>query len=371
MVSIITMAANALGGLFIGALKAFFSLISWFLKHFVHAVKMLFCALPVTATLFVGLFAINIVLLLSGSFKLSDSELLPAKAADEANHILENSSLTTARMYNELVSWWNETVYVLHGSPAYVILLIITVLMFLPVVCVLLCLSVFAGYGTILLFGVLADAALYLIRSFLGKSPLKQIQGRYFLLFREAGKKHDEKSYEKWLRRHRDEFESDEYEPVPRRSKVDRFYEDEDAAYSDEYEDEYEDDDEDTYEDDYDNEEYYEDELENDYEDEEYIEDSDYDDEDYIEDSEYDDEDEDIDDDYDERNHRRSDKQAPPPAVASSSFDFFAGCTSRESLDRKYKSLVKLYHPDNMDGDTSAIQEINVQYDIAKKSGRF
>ena len=39
----------------------------------------------------------------------------------------------------------------------------------------------------------------------------------------------------------------------------------------------------------------------------------------------------------------------------------------RESVDKKYRSLVKLYHPDNMDGDTAALQEINVQYDKAKK----
>ena len=58
------------------------------------------------------------------------------------------------------------------------------------------------------------------------------------------------------------------------------------------------------------------------------------------------------------------------PAVATAGaqgFDFFAGCKSRESAERKYKSLVKLYHPDNMDGDNGALQEINVQYDKVKK----
>ena len=78
------------------------------------------------------------------------------------------------------------------------------------------------------------------------------------------------------------------------------------------------------------------------------------------EDDDYDDED--FEDDYDDPGH---DRYREP--VASSTFDFFAGCTSRESVDKKYKSLVKLYHPDNMDGDTAALQQINAQYAEAKK----
>ena len=44
------------------------------------------------------------------------------------------------------------------------------------------------------------------------------------------------------------------------------------------------------------------------------------------------------------------------------SFDFFAGCNTRESIKKKYYVLVKLYHPDNLDGDTSALYEIVRQY---------
>lgn len=45
-----------------------------------------------------------------------------------------------------------------------------------------------------------------------------------------------------------------------------------------------------------------------------------------------------------------------------SSFDFFAGCKSRDGVVKKYHSLAKLYHPDNFEGDSSAITEINRQY---------
>ena len=98
------------------------------------------------------------------------------------------------------------------------------------------------------------------------------------------------------------------------------------------------------------------------YNDDDYYEGEEYEDEVYEDDNYADDdyEDEDFEDDYDDPGSRRD------PA-ASSSFDFFAGCTNRESVDKKYKSLVKLYHPDNMDGDTAALQEINAQYAEAKK----
>ena len=73
---------------------------------------------------------------------------------------------------------------------------------------------------------------------------------------------------------------------------------------------------------------------------------------------------------YEEEEEDESYGYEREPAVAaagSQTFDFFAGCKSRESAERKYKSLVKLYHPDNMDGDNGALQEINVQYDKVKK----
>ena len=41
---------------------------------------------------------------------------------------------------------------------------------------------------------------------------------------------------------------------------------------------------------------------------------------------------------------------------------FFSGVGSKQSLKKRYKDLIKIYHPDNIDGDNAAIQEINNEY---------
>jgi len=46
---------------------------------------------------------------------------------------------------------------------------------------------------------------------------------------------------------------------------------------------------------------------------------------------------------------------------------FFVGVNSGDSLKRRYKDLLKIFHPDNLNGDTSTLQEINKEYDSLKK----
>ncbi len=46
---------------------------------------------------------------------------------------------------------------------------------------------------------------------------------------------------------------------------------------------------------------------------------------------------------------------------------FFVGVTDESSLKKRYKDLIKIYHPDNLAGDTGTIQEINREYDKLKK----
>lgn len=47
---------------------------------------------------------------------------------------------------------------------------------------------------------------------------------------------------------------------------------------------------------------------------------------------------------------------------------FFIGVGNEKSLKKRYKDLLKIYHPDNLDGDTGTIQEINREYDeLCKK----
>jgi hypothetical protein len=46
---------------------------------------------------------------------------------------------------------------------------------------------------------------------------------------------------------------------------------------------------------------------------------------------------------------------------------FFSGVGNRQSLKKRYKDLIKIYHPDNLDGDKNTIQEINREYDQLSK----
>lgn len=46
---------------------------------------------------------------------------------------------------------------------------------------------------------------------------------------------------------------------------------------------------------------------------------------------------------------------------------FFIGVENEQSLKKRYKDLLKIYHPDNLAGDTNTIQEINREYDRLQK----
>lgn len=42
---------------------------------------------------------------------------------------------------------------------------------------------------------------------------------------------------------------------------------------------------------------------------------------------------------------------------------FFKGVSDTDSLKKRYKALLKIYHPDNMNGDTDLLQAINTEYE--------
>lgn len=42
---------------------------------------------------------------------------------------------------------------------------------------------------------------------------------------------------------------------------------------------------------------------------------------------------------------------------------FFVGVEDKQALKKRYKDLLKIYHPDNLSGDVGTIQEINREYD--------
>lgn len=383
MISLLTMVLNAFTSALVYGLKAFFSLISWFFKSFFKVLKLLYVALPVTCIVFMALLCVNLFILL-GNFESLNNFVDEAELTQDAFVMLNRSKLVTVKIFSELIEWWQKSVLVYRGTIAYVFLLTLTILMFIPVVSILLCFSAISSFNIILFFFIVVDAVLYLLRAILGKSFIRQAMDRYYKLFPEAGRRHYEKNYDKWLKKKNREIE-DEKRGDSRRRKA-SFYEEDDDDYGED-EEIYEDDEADYYEEtrrknkryggfhknhryvqehdfeeiDYDEEDYIE-EYNEDY-DEEYYEDEDYD-EDYEEDY-----DEDFEDDYDDPRgrNRREESDSRISAASSGTFDFFAGCSSKESADKKYKSLVKLYHPDNMDGDTAALQEINAQYAQVKK----
>ena len=49
---------------------------------------------------------------------------------------------------------------------------------------------------------------------------------------------------------------------------------------------------------------------------------------------------------------------------------FFAGVSDKQGIKKRYKDLLKIYHPDNSSGDVQTIQEINREYDILMEKYR-
>lgn len=64
--------------------------------------------------------------------------------------------------------------------------------------------------------------------------------------------------------------------------------------------------------------------------------------------------------DFDNLKHEQSQEE-----TSSNNFDptLFAGCNSKESLTKRYKNLMKTFHPDNADGDTEMAQKIKETYE--------
>ncbi|SEA08011.1 hypothetical protein SAMN02910384_00809 [Pseudobutyrivibrio sp. ACV-2] len=47
---------------------------------------------------------------------------------------------------------------------------------------------------------------------------------------------------------------------------------------------------------------------------------------------------------------------------------FFSGVSTEKALKKRYKDLIKIYHPDGESGDTATVAEINREYEDLKSS---
>ncbi len=346
-------------------LKAVFSLLLWFLRAFGRLLKLFYVILPVTSVIFVLLMALSVFIIFGDTASLSSVSL--NEAAKSAKELSASGSPMTISMFSELKKWWDDSLNSYRGTPSYALLIFLTILMFVPVMTVFLSLSVFASFGRYVFISIVADASIYLFRAVLGKTFVAQAMNRYYRFAPDAGRRHAQKEYDRMMRNRNRELEEEERALKKRRRE--NFYEDPDDAY----ENVYRDDDESYYEDErFEDDDFYEDER---FEDDEFYEDEEsdeyYENDDFEGSDEYYEDDDDgeyYEEDYEEDYEEGSDEDSRNNASGSAgTFNFFAGCSSRESVDKKYKSLVKLYHPDNMDGDTAALQEINAQYAEAKK----
>ena len=325
-------------------LKAVCSLIIFFIRMITILFRLLLSVLPVTGCLLMAVYLLQISVMIIGH------DPVPSAFPFHPNF------QPGIDIYALLKSWWLYTFSSYEStSLIYYVILFITAIVYIPVVGSVLLLSSVFGLIPVCLPFLAADACWYLVRMvFAQVSPFGQIEDRFFVLFPNAGNKHYEKKYHKWLRRNGDNFDRD----------LDDDYDDDyDDRGSDDYDDEEYDeyDDNDDYDGFYDVDEQDEneaDEYEDDYEEE-------YDDR-YIDDRDrrrghrrF------RDDDYEEARREKQGRKASKDGI--SSFDFFAGCNSKESAEKKYHALVKLYHPDNSDGDTAALQEIIRQYEKIKR----
>ena len=308
-------------------IKCIFDMILFFLRQLFRLLRLFLVLLPATAIVYSCFFLILIIEIFAGENVISS--LFPIHIDSTEVKELITGTLTG---YISLLSEYS-------GTLMYFLLFLIMLILAVPLFLTFVGVGTFVYVGKILTVPLLIDAGLYLVRCIVaGKTPFDIISSRYRVLFPRSGRKLNERSYNRWLSRHHDDFENDTFGKKTQRSPLDEFY-------ADEYDDEAPDYDED-YDEDYDD--YYDEDNEYGYD-----EDSEYEyDENYLEDNYYEDD---------------SRKEHPRKSTDIENFNFFAGCSSLESATKKYKTLVKLYHPDNMDGDTSALQEINVQYQEIKK----
>ena len=63
------------------------------------------------------------------------------------------------------------------------------------------------------------------------------------------------------------------------------------------------------------------------------------------------------------RQYQQKQEPVRPEKCEVSGALFFSGVKNEHALKKRYKDLIKIYHPDNAGGDTEALQEINREYD--------
>ena len=347
---IISMILSTLATVITDILKGILSMILFFCRLIWSLIRLVLTVLPLTGCLFTAVFLLQAADLMLGR------DPLPAVFPVHPDYN------TSAVLLHQVIAWWSSRLTQAHASAFYLYFLciLLTVILAVPVLGVLLMITTVISVLHWLICCAVIDIMYCLLRTFFAKiSPAEQIRDRFYALFPRIGDRHYDHSYRRWLRRHHEEFEQDPDEDDDRHDHG-RYddtddYDDEDDDDDDDYDDDVEDEDDDDSEDhdsrrffrrssgsgrrlnrsekrrrSYDR--FYE-----------------------------------TDEDDDDETETDSDASGASQQPEGNGFDFFAGCTTSESAEKKYHALVKLYHPDNMSGDTGALQQINIQYDRIRK----
>lgn len=64
------------------------------------------------------------------------------------------------------------------------------------------------------------------------------------------------------------------------------------------------------------------------------------------------------------KNSKHGDSVQPRPLFTS---EFFNDCNNKKDLKNKFHKLVKVYHPDNMNGDSELMERVNAEYESLKR----
>ncbi len=67
------------------------------------------------------------------------------------------------------------------------------------------------------------------------------------------------------------------------------------------------------------------------------------------------------------KKHKEEQKQSVVLPASFRGPGFFGGVTGYSSLKKRYKELMKVFHPDNKNGDAFTVACINKEYDILKE----
>lgn len=65
---------------------------------------------------------------------------------------------------------------------------------------------------------------------------------------------------------------------------------------------------------------------------------------------------------------RQERKGAPQSNPKNTANDFLNGCSDLDSLNKRYRDLCKVYHPDMGNGSAEIFQKVNAEYEMMKKS---